>query len=487
MPTPQGSDHNSRPPQTRNRPASWSTGGQKKKLTRAQKRRRHNIIRYSIFAGFGIALILVLVLLISLISLIVRHVGGHSSDAASAASAISELSAASAFSSSELIGEQTSPEPEIEPTSVTLMAVGDNLIHNTVYEYAQVDAEGSDYDFTEIYRYVLDDIQEADIACIQQETILIDDPSQYSNYPTFGTPVQMADSLATVGFDVICHASNHTWDKGITGITDSLARWRTHPEITVLGIHDTEEDADTIRVVEKNNIRIAMLDYTYGMNGFIADEDWQVDLLDEDHKDHIAAQIAEAKELSDIVVVFMHTGTEGQFDPDDSQLSWAQFFADEGVGLVIGTHPHVIGPTDVLTGESGNTMPVFYSLGNFVSSQTDTQNLVGAMAKVTISKDSSGTYVSQYSVEPVCTLISAEGTYGYGYAFHIYHLEDYTDELAAKHLRSSCYPDDFWSVWNSVFEDDAAWTPAAADTTDTADTADTTDTADTADTMDIAA
>ena len=59
----------------------------------------------------------------------------------------------------------------------------------------------------------------------------------------------------------------------------------------------------------------------------------------------------------------------------------AQFFADHGVGLIIGTHPHVVEPVDVITGVSGNKMPIFYSLGNSVSSQKDNFNMLGGTGK----------------------------------------------------------------------------------------------------------
>lgn len=409
----------------------------KKPLTTAQKRLRWNIRRYAILGGLGLCAIGLLVLLVFLITLPFRLIGNRSEESSVLENSAYEESIPS-----------PSPSPEYVAKEVTLMAVGDNLIHSTVIEYG-LQSDGT-YDFTEIYSYMLEDIQGADIACIQQETIYISDPNQYTNYPAFGTPTEMASSLATVGFDVVCHASNHTLDKGTPGVTDTLTAWEKHSDVTVLGIHASQEDADTITVVEKNEIKISMLNYTYGLNGYVPEYEYMVDMLTEDNKERIQSQIQEAKLLSDIVIVFMHAGTEDSLEPDSTQISWAQFFADNGVGLVIGTHPHAIEPVDVVIGSEGNEMPIFYSLGNFISSQKDTVNLLGAMANVTITKDETGTYVSEYSMSPVVTWITGDGVNGTGYAFHTVHLEEYTEEMAQKHIRDNASPADFQAIWDQV-------------------------------------
>ena len=161
----------------------------------------------------------------------------------------------------EIPEEAAAPEPD----TVTLMALGDNLIHNTVYWSAETEDGG--YDFTPFYADIKPTVQSYDVACINQETIFVKDYAMLSNYPAFGSPTEVGDALADTGFDVVTCATNHCYDKLDTGIRDTCAFWReNYPEVTVLGIHDSEEDAKTLRVVEKNNIKIAMLNYTYGLN-----------------------------------------------------------------------------------------------------------------------------------------------------------------------------------------------------------------------------
>lgn len=414
---------------------------QKKKLTREQRWWRFHGMQAGLFLVMGIIGGGILIALVCLLTLPLRGTLNQPETTPQETEP----------SIQEPVAATPTPTPTPQVSTVSLMAVGDNLIHSTVYEFAQQD-DGT-YDFSDIYSYIKDDIDQADIACIQQETILTADPSQYSNYPCFGTPAEMADSLAKVGFDVVCQASNHTLDKGTPGIEDTLSAWAKHPEVTMLGIHGSQEDADNIAVVEKNGIKIAMLDYTYGLNGFVPEQDYFVDLMDNDHRDRIASQLDKAAAMADITVVFMHDGTEDQFTPDEDQKNWAQFFADHGVGLIIGTHPHVVEPVDVITGVSGNKMPIFYSLGNFVSSQKDNFNMLGGMAKVVITKDETGTYVSDYNIEPQVNVIQAGGTHGMGYRFHVYHLEDYTEELQNSHIRKNCSKTALEGVWNEIFAD----------------------------------
>ena len=349
------------------------------------------------------------------------------------------------------------PEPQEQPAQqpaeqtaesrVTLMALGDDLIHNCVYWSAQTPEGG--YDFTSFFDDIRPTVRQYDLACINQETILVKDRELIESYPVFGSPIEVADALADTGFNVVTFASNHCFDKKETGITDTLSYFHeTYPEITTLGIHDTEADAEAISIVEKNGIRIAMLNYTYGLNYGAPQKKYMVDTLS--GRDAIADEIGRAREQSDFVIVFAHWGEEGMYVPSADQKSWAQFFADHGVGLVIGAHPHVVQPLETVTAADGAQMPVFYSLGNFLSHQVDPQNMLGGLASVTLEKSPEGAVrVAECTLEPTINVMLYRGEHG-RFDYRPMLLTDYTDELAARHHIPGCGVDQMWALFRQI-------------------------------------
>ncbi len=349
--------------------------------------------------------------------------------------------------------EEPLPEPEPpvveeepEPVQqVTLMAVGDNLIHNTIYWSAKNDDET--YDFTDMYADIAPVTESYDIACIQQETIFVDEPELYDNYPRFGTPTAVGDALAQAGFDVISAASNHSYDKLDNGILDTINFWReNYPEVKLLGIHDSQDDADTIRIMEKNGIRVGLVNFTYGLNYQLPTNAYMVDtLLDESF---VLTTLDRANQLSDFVVVFVHWGIEDEGITDE-QRRWAQLFADNGVGAVIGTHPHTLQPMEVLINSHQREMPVFYSLGNFLSHQLLAENMLGGMATLTLERDALGVYAADYNLIPTMNvIIRNHGLFDYRPML----LTDYTEELAAQHRLPGTEVDTMWGIYHEVMK-----------------------------------
>lgn len=332
-------------------------------------------------------------------------------------------------------------EPPFEPVTVDLIMVGDILAHEGVYNSGFFSDGTINYDH--IFANVKDDIQAADIAIVNQEVVLGGIDLGLSGYPCFNSPTQLGDSLVTAGFNVILHATNHSLDKGITGIDNTLNFWKeNYPDLPILGIHDetfTDYETQDIYVYEKDGLRIAILNYTYGTNGIPIPQSRPliVNMLDEEK---VALDIARAKEISDFVIVCPHWGTEYVYTPDSYQQKWTQFFYEHEVDLVIGTHPHVIEPVEWI-GEEGNDhrMLVYYSLGNFVSNQDRQPRMLGAMAKVSITMDKiDDEYVvsiSDYGVEPLVT----HKLFGPG-EITTYKLSDYNDTLAAQNRINSDEP-----------------------------------------------
>ena len=322
--------------------------------------------------------------------------------------------------------ETTEPQPVV--STVTLVAVGDNLIHNMVFRSGW----GTDpWNYDHLYQYVKDDIQAADLAAIDEETIFVEKHENVSHYPRFGTPTEIGDAVVKAGFDVILHASNHVMDQGIDNVYFSLDYWSDKP-VTVLGIHKDAEDAKLPKIVEKNGIRLGMINYTYSTNGIPvpSDQKYAVDMLDD--VDKLLADVAYLEEHADITVAFLHQGAEYSVKPSQEALRVVEKVVAAGADLLIDGHPHVLEPYERYTAENGNTAVVYHSLGNFVSAQTELDRLLGGMAKVTIQKTEfqgeSKTEVTDFTLVPIVTHTAFDDSYA------VYKLEDYTDELARKNV-----------------------------------------------------
>lgn len=346
-----------------------------------------------------------------------------------------EVTKAEALKSSEEESTASTEAPE-ENQEYTIVMVGDVLLHTPVEESCR--QEDGSYSYDSLFAHTKDAISEADLALVNQEVIIGGAELGISGYPCFNADFSLCDSLVEAGFDVICHATNHALDKGRAGLLSCAEHWKeSYPQITVLGIHDTKDSstaygADPV-ILEVGDIRIAVLNYTYGTNGIAlpADMPFGVDQLKEAQ---VEADIRRAEEIADFTIVCPHWGTEYRLEPDASQEKWTKLFLENGADLVLGTHPHVIEPVEwVRDEETGSEMLVYYSLGNFVNWTSGTgkgvaNRMVGGMAEVTIGRlDTGEVKVTSYGIRPLVSHVTsgAEGVTAY-------FLEDYSEKLAAE-------------------------------------------------------
>ncbi len=312
-----------------------------------------------------------------------------------------------------------------EESRVSMVCVGDNIIHKNILDSAK--RENGEYDFTSIYSHIKDEISAADIAVVNEETMLVSDPSLYSGYPSFGSPYALGDALRDAGFDVILAANNHSYDKGERGVLDTLEYWRNYPDIAIAGIHDKMEDAYTYPVIEKNGIRFAVINLTAVMNRNLpSKKSYLVDTVNAENA--IAVELKSARLYADIVIVFIHVGSEYKFDASRAARKWAQLAADAGADIAVFGHSHVLGDVAAVTGAGGNEMPIIYSLGNFVSNQTKSICMLGGMAKIQFVKDESGARVESYEVVPIVTHYGENKD-----DYSVYLLSEYPQELAEAH------------------------------------------------------
>ena len=314
------------------------------------------------------------------------------------------------------------PEPEPEPISIRITAAGDNLLHNTV-SFACALPEGG-YDFHPVYENIKKIIEGSDIAFINQEVMLT---GEASAYPNLAAPTENADALIDAGFNVINLATNHTLDKGVSGLETCLETVHARPFDAVLGAFRTEEESTQLCILEKQGIRFGFLSYTYGLNGYRlpSDKQWKIALIDETK---IQNDLAAIRPECDYLIVSMHWGNEYQTTESSYQNELAQLLCDGGADLIIGTHPHVLQPMKWLEREDGHKTLCAYSLGNFVSNQHKRATMLGGILEVELLFEEDGTLKEIASAGVIPTVTH----YKKGH-YTIYQLTEYTDELAAEH------------------------------------------------------
>lgn len=319
-------------------------------------------------------------------------------------------------------------QQELENNTIHFVAVGDNLIHQGIYESA--DTTQAVWNYEHLYEHIRDDISNADLAAVNEESIFVSDHANVSSYPAFGAPVEIGDALVDAGFDIIEQANNHVFDKGMTGITDTIRYWESsHPEVALLGIHDSAENAGEITTISCKGATFSLLNYTTTVNNepYDALPDYAVDLL---RTDRVLSDVEKAKASSDMVIAFLHTGAEYADEPNTEEKTFLQLLLHQGVDIAICCHSHTLQNFETLTDDSGHQMLVYYSLGNFISTQKDPVCLLGGMADITIARDPASGKLSVRNADlvPLVTHYNHDQN-----IYTIYKLSDYTEELAAAH------------------------------------------------------
>lgn len=269
-----------------------------------------------------------------------------------------------------------------------MVLAGDIMGHDTQIEGAYVDSTGG-YDYEPTFRHIKDYFSDADIAIGNLEVSLAGKP--FKGYPQFSSPDELAIAARDAGIDILLTANNHSLDRGAKGVQrtidvlDSL-------DILHTGIFLSEKERDKYYplIFEKNDIRVALLNYTYGTNGLRVDTPYVVNRIDTAiiRKDLEKAKLAEP----DFTCVTIHWGKEYMRDENSRQRRIADFIFSHGADAIIGSHPHVVQPVKyhkVSVGDSIEERPVYYSLGNFVSNQRAQYKDGGIIAELHISKTDS--------------------------------------------------------------------------------------------------
>lgn len=283
--------------------------------------------------------------------------------------------------------EEEVPEEVVEKQPQTyvarLFAVGDALIHSSVFEAAYI-GNGA-YDFKPMLELIKPISSKYDLVYYNQETILGGPELGFSNYPRFNSPYEVGDAFIDAGFNLVSLATNHTMDKGETGVINSVHYWQSKKNKVVYSgqwLSFEDRDKETAQVYEKNGIKYAFLSYTTWTNGL--ETPYGKEYLNNVYSDEkAAADIAKVKDKADVIIVAMHWGNEYWLGTSSDQERIAHYLSDLGVQLIIGAHPHVVEPVEYIN--DGKTF-VIYSLGNFISDQNTLERFTGLMMSVIIKK-----------------------------------------------------------------------------------------------------
>ena len=323
------------------------------------------------------------------------------------------------------------PEPEHVVSTATIGTVGDLLMHKPVFDSCQR-SDGS-YNFESIFRYVKDNITSLDYAIANLETTFGGDNYKYQGNPAFNCPDALADSVVEAGFDMLLTANNHAGDTLGPGILRTIEHVRGSG-LATLGTQYSGEPRYSI--VDINGIRVGMACYTWSYSGDGANfslngltpvkDEGQVNYFTNKNPDKLYNEaqqiITEMKQQgAEATMMFIHWGVEYVMTENVLQDTIAQRLCDMGFDVIVGGHPHVVQPMDLLTStlDPDHKTVVIYSLGNAVSNQrTGISDLFprgytedGVLFNVTFCKYSDGTVYLQ-DVDVIPTWVDLRTTNG---------------------------------------------------------------------------
>ncbi len=323
------------------------------------------------------------------------------------------------------------PEPELPPEySATILCAGDNLIHTPIYRNANIAAGGNGYDFSPAYKNLGTLISDADLAILNQETIISDD-YEPDTYPSFCTPTEMARDMIDLGFDAFSISNNHVLDKGEKGLISTLNFWRsTYPYNPVYGAYLNEDDMNHIRTLEVNGIKFAFLGYTEHTNGRSLPSDSECVVVYMSQEDLIEQQVKKAAEIADCVIVSVHFGIEVSNIVTDEQRTFSKKLADWGADIIVGTQPHTIQTMQYIDAADGREAFVFYCLGNFISAMDNPLSMAEILGRITVTKDNRTGKISLSDANAVPLVCYFSRSYS---DIAPYPLDKYSRELAASH------------------------------------------------------
>ncbi|HMQ95985.1 MAG TPA: CapA family protein [Candidatus Saccharibacteria bacterium] len=290
-------------------------------------------------------------------------------------------------------------EPQSEP-SLQFAAMGDMLAHDSVVNQAKT---ASSYDFLPYFASIRQLYKDSEVVFCNPETPAAGSEFGISGYPTFNAPLEFSRDLSEAGCNLINFANNHIADKGAAALKATLDAWDKLQPLAITGANRTQAEQNTVRYFEKNGLKVAFVAFADFSNAPLP-HSYSVNLY---HDETVVTQLlTEARKNADAVVVSAHWGTEDSHEVNQDQKEAARLFSRLGADVVIGTGPHVLQGTEMITRDDGQSTLVWYSIGNMLSSQLQVDQLTGGIAKFTLTKKEGKMTISDIVFEP--TLMSYE-------------------------------------------------------------------------------
>ncbi|TDG95570.1 CapA family protein [Cardinium endosymbiont of Culicoides punctatus] len=288
-----------------------------------------------------------------------------------------------------VLGGMNKPEE-----TLSLLFIGDIMGHKTQH-VAAYDAGSKTYQYDDVFQHIKPVISAADFAIANLEVTLAGEP--YTGYPCFSAPDALASACKNSGIHVMVTANNHSYDRGKQGIIRTIQTLdRLQIMHTGTFLSKEHRKKTNLLILEKNNIKVGLLNYTYGANGLCASS--LVGMINVINREQILKDItASNSQALDQLVVFLHWGEEYKTQPNVEQETLANFLIENGVDIVIGAHPHVLQKMVLNTTEKNKPYFIAYSLGNFVSNQgvISTSASGGAMVSIQLTKKGKKTFIDK--------------------------------------------------------------------------------------------
>ncbi len=303
---------------------------------------------------------------------------------------------------SDILADENPVGPGPQITRVTIAAVGDVLMHIPIINSVH-DPESDSYAFNEVFQPVEPYVSWPDYSIGNLETRMAGSIVGYRGYPRFNTPSDLAGHLSECGFDLVATANNHCLDWGWAGVVNTIS-YLDEAGLDRIGTFSSAEERMEPFIIDLKGIRVAFLNYTESTNGLTIQADYQFCYNSLD-AEVVIGEASHAREIgAEFIIAVLHFGNEYRRDPSESQREIARQLCEGGVDAVIGSHPHVVQPIEILEvdrqGEPVECL-VAYSLGNFISCQRDRYRDSGIILYVELEKFEDSVSIASVEYLPV--------------------------------------------------------------------------------------